>query len=188
MSDQIDLTDASDYVRLREQARVGRGLWIGLKYHKQEVGTSHPIDNYLPDDPHITLLHLGKRVDDDMVQVAQLAVQSVTKTSMPWWPMPLEITGVGWFWRKNAPTLVALVNSAALCEVRQGLLHGVVARRKDYRQDRYGFIPHLTLDATTGAEHAAAHLARCPALRWQVSNLQIHCGEVIIDMEHHSPW
>lgn len=157
-------------------------MWIGVNYHKQEVGLIHPIDD-LPVNPHVTVLHLGKRVSDRAVTLALEACQ-LAATLPELWPCVMEITGVGWFWRKEAPALVALVNSRQLGELRSVVRNHCASALRD----RYGFIPHLTLDPACGAEHAAAHLARCSALRWQVSSLQVHCGEVTIEIEHKSPW
>ena len=178
-----------DYLRLREQARAGRGLWIGIDYVKQGVGTAHPVEQFLPPTAHITLLHLGKRCDDDLVHVAMLAAHDAVHTSMPWWPMPLEVTGVGRFWRKGEPTPIALINSGALCEVRQAILHGVVARRKDYfAQDRYGFVPHITLDHRANSAMETKLTFGVAPLRWMATGVQVHCGEVSVHVEHKAPW
>lgn len=135
-----------DVNQLQTNISQGRGLWVGLftrQHPDDEVGRAkHPLVNWMKADAHVTLLHLGKSTDRS---ARDLLGQVVLAASVLKFPMQAEITGVGCFWRRNSQTLIALVNSAGVCEARN-VISLALTRHGFYRDDRYGFIPHITLN------------------------------------------
>lgn len=131
--------------KLIEQCGKNRGLWLGLYCTVQGEYPGHPLTDVLPKDPHLTLAHFGKSNDAKTVyDVVHSAIAAKYNT----FPLHnVEISGSGHFWHGKRATPVVLINSADLFNLRADLLAELFRRRVRY-DDRYGFIPHITLPLT----------------------------------------
>lgn len=158
-----------DVEKLHTFAAAGRGLWIGLLVNHEQV-KGHPFDVLMPEDAHVTLAHLGKRCTPEQVDLV-CSWMNTMEIDRPW-PRVLkaQLTGHGRLWRYSGEaTPVALVNSAALCDMRSYLAR-VMEDLVDYK-DKYGFIPHVTVKKNG---------MNCNTLRpldISFDNLYLVCGE-----------
>src|SRR5690242_9139002 len=146
MTTEINSNEQVDpRVNLYHNAFNGRGLWIGL-FPTRPI--QHDITPWLPNDAHITLAHLGRH---DSEVVARHAL-TITHDALRWYhdrwndePIPGSITGCGWFWRRNEPTWIALVNSSPIFELRAKLIDSLKVMGVEF-DEKFGFIPHITLE------------------------------------------
>lgn len=187
-----------DTASLLAQAAAGRGLWIGafLPTYPRDVWNQrkHPLRYWMPDDAHVTLVHLGKKVTDQTVLMAVNATHRTQKKHFGPDGINLELTGVGWFWRRDyknprqssSQTPVALVNSAKLCDVRYTLIEELRALGCHY-SDRYGFVPHVTLNngpiadlPLTVAETST--MVTAPPLDVPCYTVTVVCGDVRVNV------
>jgi 2'-5' RNA ligase len=162
-----------DVELLKREVNKGRGLWVGLMLTPGP--RIHEIQEFLPDDPHITLLHLGK--NRSVIEVEAI-VDIVTEVEANYFlaPMKCDITGAGWFFRKEYPCLVALVNSPELVSMRANLINRL--RENDVQVwDSFGFIPHVTLK-NLGIADLTIKLGRAKQLPIYFPTLHIVCGDV----------
>lgn len=180
-----------DIVQIVEESAKGRGLWVGLylpPYPNDPAGRSkHPLVEWLPNDAHLTLLHLGKgRKAFEVINICEALNDALEK----WWSGPLSavLTGVGMFWRAD-PTLVALVDSAEIIALRTILTNNLNSRMISW-SDHFGFIPHITLmksgnvfdllntKCSSTSKYAGKTMANCPNLPVHFPDIRIICGDV----------
>lgn len=173
-ADQID--------SLTAQATAGRGLWLGLFLDPGALRVDPDLQRVLPDRPHLTLHHLGKR--NDAADVAALVktltdMRRVGVIGDKGWSG--SITGAGWLWRARGPhTTVALVDSHQICdELRAPLVHllpGSGSRR-------FGFIPHLTLrQPLPSPAQLAQALGSGAPWHFHVPRVTVVCGDVEVEL------
>lgn len=162
-----------DIELLKREVNKGRGLWIGLMMPPGP--RSHEVEEFLPEHPHVTVLHLGKnRSMEDVDTIVEVAQQVEANYFLA--PMKCDITGAGWFFRKEYPTLVALVNSPELVSMRNTLM--LLLRKSDVQiWDSFGFIPHVTLK-NLGITELTMKLFRAKSLPIYFPTLHIVCGDV----------
>lgn len=180
--------------QLLVQAKEGRGLWLGLFLPQgtddRLSAVKHPLRHVLPSESHITLAHLGKKRTEATVRVACL----VANDMQAHFPMSIELTGVGCFWRKDfknsrqssSQTPVALVNSAKLFDLRMAMITQLRQRGEPF-SDRFGFIPHITLLASSVMDMMSTHdvhasMVTAPPLMLDVPTLHVVCGDAIISV------
>lgn len=132
----------SNLETIRKFAAEGRGLWVGLFIPTVFPTVKHPVAEFLPDDAHVTLLHLGKQRSITEVTFLADAVAEVWRYDSR--PLDLELTGIGWFYRRRKHHPVGLVNSPRLFAMRAALIENLRQRGMAV-QDQYGFIPHVSL-------------------------------------------
>lgn len=169
--------------RVKHQNGQGRGLWLGLHLQLDAVDR-HPLKPWLPDDAHVTLIHLGRNRPAHEVESIHHVVEDVVYRELV--PVEVELTGVGWFWRRNDPTLVALVNSAKIFTCRSAIVRDLTEANGITMSDHFGFIPHVTLRPPSedwGAKELGRELARVPAMRVHLLPLAVVCGEVTVRPE-----
>lgn len=163
----------TDIEKLLHSSRQGRGLWIGMFPVLTTELMKHPCSQYLPNDAHVTLAHLGKQVED-------ITVERVVHALNDMGPLCLdgEITGWGVFyrWQKSIP--VMLVNSAPMFTQRARLLLALSNQSIKF-DERFGFIPHVTLKCeriSTEDTEMFRELtdAKSVKLKW---NLGVVCGD-----------
>lgn len=134
-----------------EQTKEGRGLWAGVflkEYPNDTIGQKkHPLRSYMPEKPHLTLAHFGKNNSPERAVAIYNALSLATVEVLGGRDFEMEITGIALFWRRDAPLPVALVNSSLLFDLRASFLAHLWIADVGY-DDRYGFIPHLTLNTT----------------------------------------
>lgn len=119
-----------------------RGLWIGLAFPNRFAFGRHPLHAMMSEDAHVTLAHLGRTNNASAVGTVFSTLRSLDYSKF--FPLGAELTGIGVFWRRYGQTNVALVNSAALFELRTLICKNLDDRAIHYDK-RYGFIPHVTL-------------------------------------------
>lgn len=124
---------------------TARGLWVGVPVPVSKIPAGNPIAISMPEDAHITLVHLGRTADETKVDEVRRHLAGV-------WPQQVwvEITGMGFFWRRTEPVKVALINSTELFAARTMIIRNLELWGAEYDK-RFGFIPHVTLkeDALT---------------------------------------
>lgn len=157
---------------LKKSVLKGRGLWVGL-FLPQYPTIKHRIAEHLQEAPHVTLLHLGKDRDEDDVSTLCEAVELIWHLDPR--PLSIELTGVGWFWRRREPTMIAMVNSARLFALRSTLI-SLLVNRDVLPNDSFGFIPHVTLD-TINPEMAARSFRDGPACTIEIPSITVVCGD-----------
>lgn len=161
-----------------KNAIAGRGLWVGL-FLPSYPKVRHVIADWLPDDAHLTLLHLGKdRTVEDVEHLLAVVAQVRRLDSRP---LEMELTGVGWFWRRREPTLVALVNSTRIFAMR-GVTIGLLGDRGVVPNDAYGFIPHVTLRKEASVQDMASRLSMGPAVRVEIPQITVVCGDATVHL------
>lgn len=170
-STSVGRTGTDMSVELIKNAEAGRGLWIGM--YPEILESPSQILAFLPKEPHITLCHLGKKNDMDRVCAAMRAVawgQSQVR-------FRAEITGAGCFWHgPTRKTYVALVNSPILCSLREKLLLGLKNEGVTF-DDRYGFIPHISLDQEAVLDQPRASLMLGPSISIEFRRIVVVCGD-----------
>lgn len=137
---------------------------------------------WFPEDAHVTLVHLGR--DNDQARVEKIYSAALELANATKGPIAAQITGVGWFWRKNAPTLITLVNSRDLFALRAGLMIELENRRVRV-DDSFGFVPHVTLCRPEAEKATKSDLTRelgerfgrAPAPRFTFPEIRIVCGD-----------
>jgi 2'-5' RNA ligase len=120
-----------------------RGLWVGIEVPKTTFPREHPLSLMMPKkDPHITLIHFGRTSN---IAIVDHVVQTLRKPDAIV-SVEVEMTGWGVFLRKDFQLKIALINSAALFELRSQMIQKL--EENDVSYDRqYGFIPHITLSS-----------------------------------------
>lgn len=130
-----------------EQATSGRGLWAGV-FPVVDLPPNHPLAKYMPPIPHVTLAHFGRANSlGSTISIHNCLARCVVDAMQPDRRFMMEITGLGLFWRRHKPTVVALVNGSQLCDLRADFM-ALLSNSGVRYDDRYGFIPHLTLQNT----------------------------------------
>lgn len=158
-----------------ENAEAGRGLWIGMPISQVPSEFED-----LFEDPHLTLVHLGKKNDALRVNGARLAVESaLKKLGVEQTAFRLQMTGLAFLYRYNSqPTPVMLVNSSDVCRIH----HTILDELRDYNvevSNHFGFIPHVTLklreDYNPGTTFTRLIAQRSfPVFSWGV---EMYCGD-----------
>lgn len=163
--------------QLSEQARQGRGLWVGLFMPADGSLRSHGMSLYMPEDAHVTLLHLGKdRTAEDveiLCEAVEIAWSCLSETDHQR-SLSAELTGIGMFWRRYAPTPVGLVNSAQMFALRATLI-GLLGDKNVAPNDAFGFIPHVTLKDFS-FESSSYHSWK--SVRFNFPMITVVCGNV----------
>lgn len=185
-----------DIDRIKHFSAESRGLWLGLfvpEYPNDPAGRAkHPLREWLSSDAHLTLLHLGKRRTGDDIETLCRILPEIWR---PWSTPPVrdhvagisaELTGAGWFWRRNEPTLVALVNSRDVFRLRSKVCQAL-ADHEVFTSDGFGFIPHVTLgnenSIAGGPRRLAEELGKAPPLPFMFPALHVVCGEAKVVVE-----
>lgn len=168
--------------QLQYQAGKGRKLWIGLFLPKLRL--SHSLIEWLPDDAHVTLLHLGVQASDVVA-----AVCGVMENVAHWGfdfskPLEASLTGVGWFWRQYSdPTAVVLVDSKSIVNLRSAAMSELKAHDIKW-VDHYGFIPHVTMrqpvaGSIPGVTSLMSYqLRQAGSIKVYIPTLHVVCGDV----------
>lgn len=173
------MIDEAARAQLVRNAVAGRGLWVGLYAPKSLQQSVHPVVGHLAQDPHLTLVHLGKKNDENRVDRLVDALNAMIERKevlVEGWRG--EITGVGWFWRTGYPTCVALVNSKPIGDLRAAL----VASLGDLVETFFGFIPHMTMTSNDVFEMTRSCMDG-PALRMTFPAMHVVCGEARIPVQ-----
>jgi len=163
--------------QLKSQVAEGRGFWVGVAMGPiVQADDGHPIQRWLPGDSHVTLLHFGKKRNPFDVQlICDSIEEAVLATLYRGEGVPLEITGIGTFWRSGVDAHpMALVNSGALFDLRASIRRCLSARVIKL-EDRYGFIPHLSLSPGAPIDE----LLNCRSLR-ATGRVVVVCGNARI--------
>ena len=170
---------------LQAEVRKGGGLWVGLHLqlkHPDHPQPPHVLLPWLPEDAHLTVLHLGRNRTVQAVESLVRAVEDISHRGLV--PDVAEITGVGWFWRRQDPCLVALLNSARIFQLRAALVRELTEEHGIRIDDTFGFIPHVTLRSgnqpSISPSYLAGEMSRAPAIGVHLAPLAIVCREATI--------
>lgn len=137
--------------KIVENARAGRGLWIGLF---PVAGTTVDGVGRIQTDPHVTLAHLGRDNTQDTVLRALAALATVRQLYAPF---DCKSNGFARFiggGREGNP-IVVLLRGGNLRRVYESTTMELSDRCVKYDRS-FDFLPHITLGRTTQAEVFAA--------------------------------
>lgn len=159
---------------LVEQARAGRGLWVGLAL-ATELPFKLTVPDYPPiDDPHCTLHHFGKQAA--LLVAPALKVSQALAENQP--PIDARVGGVARFsgsetdgdpvvWLLEAPIIRSL--AAAL---RGGMtIEGASVRNSGY----FDYKPHVTVTRVP-RDHALT-IPHPPKLTLTLRSVVVVCGD-----------
>jgi 2'-5' RNA ligase len=162
---------------LSEQADKGHAVWLALFLPRIK---EHPIRDFLPKDAHVTLGYYRSAETDALVEAACETARVVRNAYFAHSAIAAAITGLGYFWRKNEPTLVGLVNGITqmATDTKNWMSLHLKEQGAFVVPDTYDFIPHMTLNQAM-RDHAAKLHDVSPVEIW-FPTINVVCGDVRI--------
>lgn len=162
---------------LMRQAAEGRGCWIGLFTSRKELAAIEGT-KYTNSDPHLTLAHMGRKVTESQMRELSSAASDTADNSCHL----LAIThGYARFrGGRDGDPLVHLIRGEHIHATHELLVRQLRQRNIGY-DDRFGFLPHITVARCPGVagvniEHAVAH-------SWIFDRITLVCGDVRVPFE-----
>lgn len=158
------------------QSAAGRALWVGL-YPQQPL----EISGWRVQDPHATILHVGRAVPGNPVWVdgqMDATLSTVLDVAARVEAFASRVGGVARFASSDAEgnPVVALVPDTRIRSLRElvVLTLSAVTRVPSRMFTRWDYTPHVTLDRTHGGVGIPA-IESWPTIEW--SHLGVTCGD-----------
>lgn len=132
-----------------------------------------------PDDLHITLVYIGKKLSEEE---AEKLVDAITPLCESYDSLECRLQGLGLFDHENKDgnkPFYASVDAIGMAEFRSGLIQAMDEAGIEYAKD-YDFIPHMTLAYTDPEKISLAEGS--PGVEWSSNTVYLLNGEDKIEI------